>query len=63
MAPFISIKRNISYLHKVQKFIMIHVFYIIWKHAQNIHNLKIVQKICIAKNFCTLCQIRSHFFL
>jgi len=62
MATLISIKRNISILQKGQKFIMIHVFYIIWKHAQNISTLKTVSKTCIVMNFCTLCQIRSHFF-
>jgi len=63
MATLISIKRNISILHKVQKFTMIHVFDIIWKHAQDIHNFKIVSTICIFMNLCTLCQISSHFFL
>jgi len=63
MATLISIKRNISILHKVQKFIMVHVFYIIWNHAQNIHNFKIVSTICIVMNLCTLRQTRSHFFL
>jgi len=63
MATLISIKRNISFLYKVQKFIMLHVFYIIWQHAQNIHKFKIVSTICIIMNLCTLCEIRSHFFL
>jgi len=51
MATLISIKRNISILHKGQKFIMIHVFDIIWKHAQNIHKFKIVSTLCIVMNF------------
>ena len=63
MTTLISIRRNISILHIVQKFIMIHVFYIIWKHAQNIQNFKTVSAICIFMNLCTLRQIRSHFFL
>jgi hypothetical protein len=61
MATLISIKRNISILHKVQKFIMIDVFDIIWKHAQNVHNFKIVTTIYVM-NLCTLRQIRSSFF-
>ena len=63
MATLIPIKRNFSIRHKVQKFIMKHVFDIIWKHAQYIHNFKTVTTKCIVMNLCTLCQIRSHFFL
>jgi len=44
MATLISIKKNISILHKVQKFIMMHVFDIIWKHAQIYTTLKLYQK-------------------
>ena len=62
MATLISIKRNISILHEVQKFIMKHVFDIIWKHAKNIHKFKIVSTICITMNLCALCQIKSNFF-
>jgi len=47
MATLISIKRNISIPHKVQQFITMHVFYIIWQHAQNIHNFKIVSTISL----------------
>jgi len=64
MTALISVKRNIWILHKSTK---IHndtcFFYIIWKHAQNIHNFKIVSTICVVMNLCTLCQIRSHFLL
>jgi len=61
MTTLICIKRKISTLHKVQKF-MIHVFDIIWKHTQNLHNFKIVSTTYINMNLCTLCQRRSHFF-